>query len=101
MVSCVVVMMMHAHTINADVSDIRNRPYTTSTHAASPPGIGVDQGLAALVQHQPQPCRTSPGTGARQGATAVCGVRRKRRGRRGRRRVTLGGAARGRCEKAV
>jgi len=32
MVSCVAGMMMHAHTINADVANLRNRPYTTSTH---------------------------------------------------------------------
>jgi hypothetical protein len=37
MVSYIVVMMMYSHTIHADVSDIRHRPYTTSTHAASPP----------------------------------------------------------------
>src|SRR5689334_237033 len=43
MVSYVVGMMMHAHTINADVADIRNHPYTTSTHPVSP-RIGVDQG---------------------------------------------------------
>jgi hypothetical protein len=36
MVSWVTGMMMPFHTINADVADIRNRPYTTSTHAASP-----------------------------------------------------------------
>jgi hypothetical protein len=29
MVSCVAVMMMHSNTTNADVADIRNRPYVS------------------------------------------------------------------------
>jgi hypothetical protein len=35
--------MMHAHTINADVADSRNSPYTTSTYAESPPPQAPDQ----------------------------------------------------------
>ena len=37
MVSCVAVMIMHAHTINADMSDSGNRLCITSPHAESPP----------------------------------------------------------------
>jgi len=41
MVSCVAGMMMHAHTINADVADLRNRPNTTSTMLHHHPRSGA------------------------------------------------------------